>query len=418
MQLNSTRAPKNPSSVELAYKKFKARTDVGFTRLPYDTEAINESIKLGEQIRNQFDQLIIVGMGGSSMGPRCLHEISEGLHYKKNSTVGSVDRLFFLDNVDSVETEKVLTKIKDLRKTAWLFISKSGSTIEVLWTFDLIIQLYQEKNIEIWPRTFYITEDTSNPLNNLALLHKRPRLKIPLDVGGRFSVLSPVGLVVSEYLNFDTRLLIAGGKEVLEQASSEAQVIQCVDEYLQSFKRQEAITLFWFYNSNMRWFGCWLQQLWAESLGKKSNIHNQAAPPFSSPMICIGACDQHSILQQIMDGPRDKFVNFFRFKNVEECSFKVSSTHFEETKILEGLNFGQLIKAEAIGTEKALQNAGVSTLSFTLNNLDEKNIGFLFMFFQMIIATLGEHEEIDAFNQPGVALSKKMTLEVLQKNKS
>ncbi len=389
--------------VAASLEKLLARTDLGFLNLPNDQEALAKSIQLGSEIASNYEHLVLVGIGGSSMGPRALAEIS-----------GS-RKISFLDNVDSMETETVIANLSNPSKTAWLFISKSGTTIEVLWTLELVEQIYRQHNIEFFPNTFYITENTDNTLNNLALKHQRPKLAIPLNVGGRFSVLSPVGLVVAQYLGRSPKSLLEGAREALK---AKELLITSVNQYLSSFERNEVITLFWFYSSRMRWFGCWLQQLWAESLGKKETIDGKVAPAFSSPMISIGTCDQHSILQQIMEGPKNKFVNIFRFQDVEKSKYQVKTTQFSETKLLENLNFGELIKAEAVATEMALQTTSLSTALFELPDHADKSLGFLFMFYQLLVATIGEHTRINAFNQPSVALSKKLTLDLLQKLKS
>lgn len=377
--------------------KVLKNTELGFTKLPFDNQALNLSQNIAEEILKNFDHLVLIGIGGSSMGARALTELS-----------GST-QISFLDNVDSIETERILNRIH-LEKTAWLVISKTGSTIEVLWTLERVAQHYQNLKKEFWQNTFYITEKTDNPLFRLSEKHKRPILPIPLNVGGRFSVLSPVGLVVAAYLKMNLLDLFKGAHLALEDKKN---LNTSVQHYLASFKRNENISVFWFYNSNMRWFGCWLQQLWAESLGKNTTKHNKPAPEFSSPMISIGSCDQHSILQQIMEGPKNKFVSFFRFQNVETSSHIITETHFKETEILKNQQFGALIKAESLATEQALRTNGISTMTYELSGNDEQNLGYLFMFFQLIIATIGEISDIDAFNQPSVALSKKLTLDIL-----
>lgn len=386
------------SKIEQAYDKLRARKDIGFMNLPSNKNALKDSIAVAKQLEH-FKHLVLVGIGGSSMGPRALAEIA-----------GS-RKISFLDNVDAIETERVIKNLDDLSKTAWLMISKSGTTIEVLWTLELIEQVYENANLDLWPNTFFITELTDNPLKNLSVKHNRPCLEIPLDVGGRFSVLSPVGLLVAEYLKLSAAEILSGASAALD---SKNEVIESVAQYLASFERREDITLFWFYCSNMRWFGGWVQQLWAESLGKKFTVKKELAPAFSSPMISIGTCDQHSILQQVIEGPKNKFVNFFRFKNVEKSQFRIFKSQYAETKILEGLNYGELIKAEAIATEQALRESGISTMVFEVEAMDAKNIGFLFMFYQLVVATLGEHAHINAFDQPGVTLSKKLTLDYLR----
>lgn len=391
------------SDIEKYFDELIQRRDIGFTSLPSDMESLSQSKQMAAEILQNFDHLVLIGIGGSSMGPRALAEIA------------GTTRISFLDNVDATETAKVIDNLNDLSKTAWLMISKSGSTIEVLWNLELIAQIYQQKDVSFWSNTFYITEETPSPLQQLAALHKRPALRIPVAVSGRFSVLTPVGLVVSEYLHLSATDLLMGAELALK---SKTEIVECVAQYLESFLRKEDITVFWFYNSSMRWFGSWLQQLWAESLGKKETINGQAAMTYSTPMISIGTCDQHSILQQVVEGPKNKFVNIFRFKDVEKSQHSIKNSLFAETKILQNLNYGELIKAEALATEQALQLSHVSTISFELDVLDSKSIGFLFMFFQLIVGTLGQYGNINTFNQPGVALGKKLTIEHLKKMNS
>lgn len=383
----------------------KKDTEIGFTRLPFQSENLEAAHKVAALLKT-YEHVVVVGIGGSSMGPRAITEISS--IYQSNSK----NKISFIDNVDSIETEKVIESQKNLNQTAWLIISKSGSTIEVLWTLELIEKIYNQKQIPFWPNTFFITEFTDNPLRKQAKTHNRPCLEIPLNVGGRFSVLSPVGLVICEYLNESGADLLLGAKEALQ---SDSVILQCTQAYIDSFSRNENITLFWFYNSNFRWFGSWLQQLWAESLGKKSKINGDPAPAFSTPMISIGTCDQHSIMQQVVDGPKNKFVNIFRFSDVETSKYTIKQTSYPETSILKNLNFGELIKAEALATEEAFKISDVSTLSFEIKKCDSKTLGYLFMLYQLVVATIGRYSGINPFDQPGVALTKKLTLDYLRK---
>lgn len=372
--------------------------NIGFIDLPHRSELWSQSEKLGSEIRNNYDHLIVVGIGGSSMGPRALAEFSGNTN------------ISFLDNVDSIETENVLKKIHTNEKLAWLFISKSGTTIEVLWTIELIQQRYFELGKKLWPHTFYITELTDNSLHNLSKQHKRPCLEIPLDVGGRFSVLSPVGLVVASFLDLDLDQIKSGATNALKDTQT---LHTMCTQFLASFERSESITLFWFYCSRLRWFGGWLQQLWAESLGKKMDRAGQPAFPFSTPMTSIGACDQHSILQQVVDGPKNKFVCVFRFKDIEQKSMPIHQPIFQETQGMKGKQFGDLLKAEALATQKGLQLSNVSTMLYEFEHFNPETLGYLFMSFQIIAATLAEIKNINAFDQPGVQLGKKLIPEFL-----
>ena len=371
---------------------------IGFIDLPNRTELWKKSEALGAEIRKNYDHLIVVGIGGSSMGPRALAEFS------------GLTNISFLDNVDSIETENVLKKIHGPESLAWLFISKSGTTIEVLWTLELIQQRYFELGKKLWSHTFFITEHTNNSLYNLSVQHQRPCLEVPLDVGGRFSVLSPVGLVVGSYLDLDLDQMNSGAKRALADTTNLQ--TQC-EQFLASFDRIESITLFWFYCSRLRWFGGWLQQLWAESLGKKMNRNELPAFPFSTPMTSIGACDQHSILQQVVDGPKNKFVCVFRFKDIEEHSTTINNPIFAETKSMQGKRFGDLLKAEALATQKGLDISNVSTMLYVFDRLNPETLGYLFMSFQIIVSVLAETKNVNAFDQPGVSLGKKLISEFL-----
>lgn len=376
-----------------ALGQVKADKSVGYLSLPFQDDAWSESEKLGQNLRQNYDHLIVVGIGGSSMGPRCIAEYS------------NAQNISFLDNIDSIETENILKKIQENTKVAYLFISKSGTTIEVLWTLDLIFQKHQEIKKSFWENTFYITELAHNTLHQLAQEHKRPCLEIPLNVGGRFSVLTPVGLVISSYLGKDLKLIQQGAKEALED---EATIVQLAEQFLASMDRKENLTMFWFYSSRLRWFGFWLQQLWAESLGKKTNRAGEKAYPFSTPVSCIGTSDQHSILQQVIDGPKDKFVTIFRFKDIESSSQIIHKPLFKQTQNMAGLNFGSLIKAETLATQKALDTQGVSTALIEFQELSPKSLGYLFMLFQLIVSTMAEYKNINAYDQPAVEHGKKL----------
>jgi len=246
----------------------------------------------------------------------------------------------------------------------------------------------------------------------LADKNQIPRLEIPLDVGGRFSVLSPVGMFVASFLNLQVDDFRAGARKAL---LSEDLISEFIAQTIQSFERKESITLFWFYNSSLFSLGGWLQQLWAESLGKKVNLSGEAAPFVSTPIYAISASDQHSILQQVIEGLKDKFVVFLRFEKNEQGSVVLNNSHFAETKNLVQKTMGVLLAAEAEATEEALRKSGVSTFACSTKVMDEFTLGYVFMFFQLVVAGIGEYLQINAFDQPGVELGKRLAKEKLNK---
>jgi glucose-6-phosphate isomerase len=376
-----------------ALQIFRQRKDIGFPDLPFRVPLWNTSIELAKKMAKKNETLVLVGIGGSAVGPLALGEIFN----TKNVLV--------LDNVDSLQYDRVIAQVKDLETTAWVFISKSGGTIETLCTLELVIQMYKEKNLELSERAAVISENHDNSLVRWAHAEKIPTLEIPKDVGGRYSVLSPVGIFPMAFSGLNVEAFRQGAMAALKETSLATHVMA---QFLQSFERNEWNTMFWFYNSHCRWLGVWLQQLWAESLGKALTREGEEAPRVSFPIWAIGACDQHSFLQQVMEGARDKFVIFFRYDSLEKSPHVIKSSNFPETEMLKNKSMGELLKAEALATQEALEQNRVSTMTFKTKVLDESAIGFFFMFFQLVVAGLGEVLRVNAFDQPGVELGKKL----------
>lgn len=377
--------------------------------MPERTALWQQSQELGSALRTQFQRMTVVGLGGSSMGARTLAEVFQSKY--------SIHQIQVCDNVDESEfarllgTDKSGQTLEVLKQTVWLIISKSGSTIETLMTMDLLLTAYEQHHLD-WKKHFVvITEPVQNPLAKFADAHGLKRAEVPLDVGGRFSSLSPVGMVPAAFLGLSVEKFRSGAKSALEQGPLISEVAA---EVLAGYQRGEDITMFWSYCSHLREFGGWMNQLWAESLGKALNRAGAPAPKASTPFAAIGACDQHSVLQQVMEGPKNKFVVFQRVRSSESRRFKLPKSHFAEFSYMEGRSLGDLLAAEAQATSDALTQVGVQNMTLMLEELSEESIGELLMFWQLVVATMGECLEIDAFNQPGVELGKRLAKKILQ----
>lgn len=379
---------------------FMARKDLGFVFLPDRTPLWEQSQKAGEALRKKYHNLVVVGIGGSSLGVRVLAQVLDA------------QNIFFVDNVDATEFENVLKRIGSLEKTAWAFISKSGNTIETLLTLEYVEQIYKERNTNLYDRSVVITENKASTLSDWAKKHNVTQCEIPLDVGGRFSVLSPVGLVPAAFLGVNLEQMRAGA---LAARKNTALIENLMAHFMASYQQDQWITLFWYYSARAHSLGMWVQQLWAESLGKKVDRKNKPAPRASTPMWAIGASDQHSILQQVMEGARDKFVLFHRFEDGEGGALKLDHSQFPETKTLAQKTMGSLLKAEAMATEEALRSSGVSTLCLKAKALDPESLAYYFMLLELIVAGLGEWMDINAFDQPGVELGKRLAKDLLNK---
>lgn len=392
--------------LEQVYQNLLNNKDIGFVDIPARGYLFEQSEKLVQDLKKNYTHFVVVGIGGSSMGARALVELS------------GEENVLFLDNVDTVQFKnlwKSLTREpKTLSATAFIVVSKSGSTIEILWNYSLLEKELRSVGINIFERSYFITESNGNPLAQLAKTHQRPVLEVPLDIGGRFSVLTPVGLVIAGLCGFNLNDLQTGAKAAL---ANKTEVLQDCQTFLNSFQRNEVVTQFWFYSSAYGWFGAWLEQLWAESLGKKTTVEGRPAPAFSMPVVAIGARDQHSILQQVAHGTlKNKFVYFYGFQSAENSDLKIDKSAFPGFEFINDRAYGDLIAAQARATEEALRLNSVSTHFI---KIDDRNLsfstGYLFMHFQLVVAVLGLHEQINPFDQPGVTLGKELTLKRLKK---
>jgi len=408
MQVFSERSssPTISPKLEQVYQNLLNNKDIGFVDIPSRGYLFEQSEKLVQELKTNFTHFVVVGIGGSSMGARALVELSDA------------ENVLFLDNVDTVQFKnlwKVLTRdSKTLSSTAFIVVSKSGSTIEILWNYSLLEKELKSAGINLIERSFFITEANGNPLAQLAQKNKRPVLEVPVDIGGRFSVLTPVGLVIAGLCGFSLKELQTGAKAAL---ANKSEVLMDCQAFLNSFQRNEVVTQFWFYSSAYGWFGAWLEQLWAESLGKKTTVEGRPAPAFSMPVVAIGARDQHSILQQVAHGTqKNKFVYFYGFQSAENSELKLDKTVFPDFEFINDRSYGDLIAAQARATEEALRQNNVSTQFI---KIDDRNLsfstGYLFMHFQLVVAVLGLHEQINPFDQPGVTLGKELTLKRLKK---
>lgn len=375
------------------------RKDLGYLHLPHRVQLWLDCQKLADSWRSKFEKIYVLGIGGSSLGIKTLVEIF------------NLKQISVIDNVDPIVFNQVLSTVEDFNKVGWVVISKSGKTIETLTALEFVHQIYKEKNIRLENRCLVITENDSNPLSMWAENFGVPKLEVPKDVGGRYSVLSPVGMFPAAFAGLNIEQIRLGAIEALKNTTL---VGHLMSHFISSFEAQEWITEFWFYSSRTTYLGQWWMQLWAESLAKKKNKFNQEAPRVSTPISAIGASDQHSILQQVMEGARDKFVVFWRFKDTKDFGPSLTQNYFSETQVLLNKKMGELLWAEQEATCEAMTSHRVSTLTLNAENLQEKSLGFIFMLLQITTGGLGELLEINAFDQPGVELGKRLAIDKLK----
>jgi len=357
---------------------------------------INLIQSYAKSIKN--DYIYVIGIGGSSLGGKAIYTfLRRSYKFKK--------KLFFLDTIDPLRINYLLS-LGDLKNSQFIIISKSGSTVE-----PVSILKYIDSKVKITKHNCSVISGKNSLLWNFALENNLTKFLIPENVGGRFSVFSPVGLVPLAIIGVDIKKLLDGCKVVHESFFKKEEYYDLIinkARFLVENKSRFTMNIIFSYSSVFKDFNRWFVQLWAESIGKKNiNGTRQGLTPIS----LIGPDDQHSFLQLILDGPRDKTVTFFKIKNLKDVSIIPNAEKFNcfNLNVLNGKSFNQLINLQADSTyESILQEKDIPCDKITIENIDEFNIAKLMYRFFLLTSTVGSFLQINTYDQPAVELGKKI----------
>ncbi|WP_372653994.1 glucose-6-phosphate isomerase [Halobacteriovorax sp.] len=391
-----------------SFKNIIADPNIGFFQLAQNTE-LAKSCEDFYNKNKDIKTFVHVGIGGSSLGPEMLV-----------SALGKSDvRFEFINNIDPERISEQLVDI-DPDHSLFYFVSKSGGTAEMTAAMVLIINWLEDKGLtqEQWKKRFiFATDPKKSILLDLAKDLDIPTLEIPSDIGGRFSVLTPVGLLPALYANIDIYQLLSGAKKATEKCLSDDvknNELLNTCSYLFDLKNFDITqTVFMPYSSKLRDFCFWFVQLWAESLGKKLNTKGEEVFTGLTPIPGYGATDQHSQMQLFMEGPMDKCLLLLEVEkfscdyslksNIDYPSFNKLSTH----------SLSDLMKAELYGTIKALKENGRPHIHFKVKENNAEAMGELIIFFESLTALMGHYLDVNPFDQPGVELGKVYAYEKL-----
>jgi len=388
------------------FKRIEAeREDIGYYNLPYQdtTEIKSYAASITKK------HVVVVGIGGSSLGARAIYEfLLTSNSYAKD--------LLFIETVDPLEINHSLKKV-DLTDAQFVIISKSGNTIETISLFKYLNSLVEvdSSNCTI------ISEATSN-LTQFANDNNIKSFDLAENIGGRFSVFSVVGLVPLAMVGVDIDNLLNGCKRVsnsfFEQTDYYKPIIRKA-RFLVENKGRFNINAIFSYSSSLESFNKWYVQLWAESLGKVNiNGTRQAL----TPVALVGPVDQHSFLQLIMDGVRDKTVTFIKINDLKDSTIipKGTSNKFDilDLEYAEGLSFNELLNKQADATIQSVEaQQDIPCDVITIRTVDEYNIAKLMFSYQLLVSAIGQFLQINTYDQPGVEHGK-IILEDVLKNQS
>ena len=391
--------------------------EYGFYALADQAETVAQIETFAEGLGQAHEDVIVLGIGGSALGTKALLGALRGPGWNEwdDEAREYYPRLHVLDNIDPSVVHNLLQRV-DPRRALVNVISKSGNTAETLAQY-LVVRAWLEDALgEAATRHLVFTTDpASGALREIATRESIATLDVPPSVGGRFSVLSPVGLLPLALVGIDIGALLSGAAQAIDQAAAAelehnqaalfAGLMWAADTTAGS-----RIQVLMPYSDRLREFGSWFCQLWAESLGKKLDRQGTVVHVGPTPLAAVGATDQHSLVQLLMEGPYDKVVSFITVED-PGCDVAIPDSPDlpEAAAYLAGHTLGGLLDAEYQATARALAGAGRMNLTLGLPDLAPATVGELVMFFQLAVGYAGVWYGVDPFDQPGVELGKRLT---------
>jgi len=377
----------------------KEQEHIGYYSLP--EQDISEVLNYAKSIPQEITQIAVIGIGGSSLGAKAIYEFIK-------PTKKLQRELYFFESTDPINITNLLAQL-DLNKTHFLVISKSGTTVE---TFSIYKYVY---SINSSASSYTFITDPSSPLEKYAHEIHASVLYLPDNVGGRFSVLSTVGLIPLALSGIDIQSLLDGAqtlKKSFFEAGYMKHTILKKAVYYARHHGEFRINCIFAYSETLKYFCEWYVQLWGESLGKKQR--NSAFNVGLTPIGLIGPKDQHSFLQLIMEGTRNKSVTFIKIENFQDDIVipDISLKHLESLDSLNNLPFSKLINMQCDSVIEALMEEDIPLDHISISEVNEENIGALIYYYELLTSLVGHLIDVNAYDQPGVEAGK-----IILKNK-
>jgi glucose-6-phosphate isomerase len=362
------------------------------------------------RIRGRFSTLVVLGIGGSALGARAVKEALV------NPFAPAPTNVIIADNIDPAYTAGLIDSL-DLEKTAFNVVSKSGGTVETLAQFMIVAGLLKERlgDAGFRERIVITTDPKGGVLREIAGEEGIASLEVPPAIGGRFSVLTPVGLFPAACMGVDAGKILDGAAAFLRATrdrrwNENPAYLYGALLFIAAVNKKRNVSVMMPYSGRLFSFALWYAQLWAESLGKPGDIDGKRGGVGQTPVAAVGVTDQHSQLQLFMEGPEDKVITFIKVKeHGPDIVIPGLWGDRESMGYLGGKRIGGLFDAERSATESALAVSGRMSMTVTIPDISPESLGTLFAFFQEATAFAGYLYEIDPFGQPGVEEGKKYT---------
>lgn len=400
-----------------AMEEKRAGGKMDWRDLPYNQDdVVKDILDYVKEVKDDFDAFVVLGIGGSALGPMAVQQAINHPYYNElpREKRGGYPKLYVADNVDPEKLSYLFETI-DVTKCLFNVISKSGSTSETMCQFMIIKEMLDEKLGSDAKKHIVCTTDKEN--GNLVKIARQEGYKsfvIPAGVGGRFSELTPVGLLPAAFCGIDIEAMLSGAAYMDELCKNDdiyknPAYMYAVLNYI-GMQKGKNICVVMPYADSLKYISDWYAQLWAESLGKKFDNDGNVVNVGATPVKALGVTDQHSQVQLYTEGPFDKIIVLMGVDEYKK-TMPIPKTYQDIPSLgfLGGITQNQLIQTEQMATEYALMKSGKVNMTITLPKVNEFTLGQTLYLFEVATGFAGELLNINAFDQPGVEEGKNAT---------
>jgi glucose-6-phosphate isomerase len=413
---------------EAAFDSARARIasgEIGFAGLADDAALARRALDYAANLDPNIDTMVVIGIGGSSLGPHAVYSaLARPFDPVRGRAPGMPRRLFFPDNSDPVTFAGLLDAL-DLGRTVFNVVTKSGGTAETAaQTMVLVDRIQSQLGKDALAKHLVVTTDPAKgALREVAGRFDLPAFEVPANVGGRFSVLSAVGLVPAAVAGLDVVGLLEGARTMRDAVLGddarglESNPALALAALLHHHDRElgRPMVVMMPYADALYDCADWFRQLWAESLGKAQATNGSTVNVGPTPIASRGATDQHSQLQLYAEGPDDKvYLMLSAERRATDLELPAAGiADLGAYGYLAGRRMGELLDAELVGTTSSLRGRGRPTASLRLNEVSAPAVGAFFMLLEAATAFAGPLYGVDPYDQPGVEEAKRLAFGAL-----
>lgn len=395
--IRSHQESKLPTDIEDIFKVYTETLnspETGFFHLPQNKGLLSDTKKVFEKFQNK-KYFIHVGIGGSALGP--------DMFLKALGSNKGVE-FIFVNNIDPDDLHRQLAKVK-INEALIYIVSKSGTTAETVAAMSILAGELNKAGIkEEQYKDYFVfcTDPEKGDLRKLGKAWNVETLSVPSNIGGRFSVLTPVGFLPMLFAGINPDRVLKGAADLQKKLAdkTEGQDFFKLANWIKVLHDQGIRqTVMMPYSSLLKEYSAWFVQLWAESLGKQGKG--------MTPIPAYGATDQHSQMQLFMEGPEDKTLFLIEVEKFQYDFDLKNSIDGDSFKTLSPFSLATLMKAEFEGTLAALQENKRHVVHLKIDQVNEESLGQLILFSECLTVLMGRMLKVDPFNQPGVEAGKK-----------